>query len=446
MSDPTKAPPSARRAALGFNGGGQVLSLRLQDAELEELRKALQDKQRRLARGRGHRRRRPRRPRRRSPTCASSPASTASGSRCCTSCASPQRARPRPLPARPLARPHAARPCAGCGATRSWVSTGRCGSGSALAGAAVDRARRPRWLRATGTVGRGLRDLDLDQGRDRPPPPGRRGPAAPDGTPTGLSFPSSHSTSSFAAAQRVRAAAAARAAVRGGGRDGVLAAVPRRALPVRRRRRRGARHRAGERWADDEGRHRRDAQRGQVVAVQRALARRRRGRQLPVHDDRAERGGRPGARRAARRGGEDGRRVEHRPGHDRVPRHRRARRRARTRARGSATSSSPTSARPTRCCTSSVRTTTTNVIHPEGRVDPAADIDTIETELVYADLEQAERRHARVVREARGGDRAAIAEEEWLGARDRRAAGGRGRPAPCRSRTRRRTRCATSRR
>jgi len=55
-----------------------------------------------------------------------------------------------------------------------------------------------------------------------------------------------------------------------------------------------------------------------------------------------------------------------------------------------------------------------NVIHPEGRVDPAADIDTIETELVYADLEQAERRHARVVREARGGDKAAIAEEEWL--------------------------------
>jgi ribosome-binding ATPase len=55
-----------------------------------------------------------------------------------------------------------------------------------------------------------------------------------------------------------------------------------------------------------------------------------------------------------------------------------------------------------------------NVIHPEGRVDPAADIETVETELVYADLEQAERRHARVVRQARGGDRAAIAEEEWL--------------------------------
>jgi ribosome-binding ATPase len=55
-----------------------------------------------------------------------------------------------------------------------------------------------------------------------------------------------------------------------------------------------------------------------------------------------------------------------------------------------------------------------NVIHPEGGVDPARDMETIETELIFADLEQAERRHARVVREARGGDRAAIAEEAWL--------------------------------
>jgi len=54
------------------------------------------------------------------------------------------------------------------------------------------------------------------------------------------------------------------------------------------------------------------------------------------------------------------------------------------------------------------------VVHPEGAVDPAADIDTIETELVYADLEQAERRHARLVRDARGGERAAILEEAWL--------------------------------
>jgi hypothetical protein len=43
MSDPTKAPPSARRAAVGFTGGGQVLSLRVTDSELEKLRKALQD-------------------------------------------------------------------------------------------------------------------------------------------------------------------------------------------------------------------------------------------------------------------------------------------------------------------------------------------------------------------------------------------------------------------
>jgi ribosome-binding ATPase len=55
-----------------------------------------------------------------------------------------------------------------------------------------------------------------------------------------------------------------------------------------------------------------------------------------------------------------------------------------------------------------------NVIHPEGSVDPLRDIDTIETELIYADLEQAERRHDRVVRQARGGDKAAIADEAWL--------------------------------
>src|SRR5436309_5857159 len=45
------------------------------------------------------------------------------------------------------------------------------------------------------------------------------------------------------------------------------------------------------------------------------------------------------------------------------------------------------------------------VVHPEGRVDPLADIETIETELVYADLEQAERRLERVVKAAKGGDR-----------------------------------------
>ena len=55
------------------------------------------------------------------------------------------------------------------------------------------------------------------------------------------------------------------------------------------------------------------------------------------------------------------------------------------------------------------------VVHPEGRVDPLADIATIETELALADLEQAERRIERVAKQARGGDRTAVAEEAWLG-------------------------------
>jgi GTP-binding protein YchF len=55
-----------------------------------------------------------------------------------------------------------------------------------------------------------------------------------------------------------------------------------------------------------------------------------------------------------------------------------------------------------------------NVIHPDGRVDPAADIETIETELLLADLDTAERRHAKVIREARSGDKTAVAEEAYL--------------------------------
>jgi ribosome-binding ATPase len=55
-----------------------------------------------------------------------------------------------------------------------------------------------------------------------------------------------------------------------------------------------------------------------------------------------------------------------------------------------------------------------NVVHPEGRVDPLRDIETIDTELILADLEQAERRVDRVAKQAKGGDRVAIAEEQWL--------------------------------
>jgi GTP-binding protein YchF len=54
------------------------------------------------------------------------------------------------------------------------------------------------------------------------------------------------------------------------------------------------------------------------------------------------------------------------------------------------------------------------VVHPDGRVDPLADITTIETELVLADLEQAERRLERVAKQARGGERALLAEQAWL--------------------------------
>jgi GTP-binding protein YchF len=54
------------------------------------------------------------------------------------------------------------------------------------------------------------------------------------------------------------------------------------------------------------------------------------------------------------------------------------------------------------------------VVHPDGQVEPMGDIETVETELIYADLEQAERRLERVSRAAKSGDRAAVAEAEWL--------------------------------
>jgi ribosome-binding ATPase len=54
------------------------------------------------------------------------------------------------------------------------------------------------------------------------------------------------------------------------------------------------------------------------------------------------------------------------------------------------------------------------VVHPEGQVDPLADVETIETELLFADLEQAERRLERVAKQARSLDKELIAEERWL--------------------------------
>jgi GTP-binding protein YchF len=54
------------------------------------------------------------------------------------------------------------------------------------------------------------------------------------------------------------------------------------------------------------------------------------------------------------------------------------------------------------------------VVHPDGRVDPVADAEIVETELLFADLEQAERRLDRVEKQARGGEKGARAEEAWL--------------------------------
>ncbi len=54
-----------------------------------------------------------------------------------------------------------------------------------------------------------------------------------------------------------------------------------------------------------------------------------------------------------------------------------------------------------------------DVIHVDGRVDPASDIEVIETELVLKDLDVAEKRLERATRTARTGDKAAIAEAEW---------------------------------
>src|ERR1700754_1551367 len=58
--------------------------------------------------------------------------------------------------------------------------------------------------------------------------------------------------------------------------------------------------------------------------------------------------------------------------------------------------------------------TESDVPHPNGRVDPLADIETIETELVLADYEQVERRLGRVGKQAKSGDKEAIAEHGWL--------------------------------
>ena len=55
-----------------------------------------------------------------------------------------------------------------------------------------------------------------------------------------------------------------------------------------------------------------------------------------------------------------------------------------------------------------------DVTHVEGRVDPVADAETIETELMLADMESIEKRLQNIVRKVRGGDKEAVIQERLL--------------------------------
>ena len=55
-----------------------------------------------------------------------------------------------------------------------------------------------------------------------------------------------------------------------------------------------------------------------------------------------------------------------------------------------------------------------DVTHVEGRVDPVADADTIETELMLADIESLEKRLQNIVRKVRGGDKEAVQQERLM--------------------------------
>jgi GTP-binding protein YchF len=68
-----------------------------------------------------------------------------------------------------------------------------------------------------------------------------------------------------------------------------------------------------------------------------------------------------------------------------------------------------------------------DVTHVEGRVDPVADAQTIETELMLADLESVERRLQNLARKVKGGDKEALEQEGLL--RRAQAALAEGRPA-----------------
>ncbi|MFA5538314.1 MAG: redox-regulated ATPase YchF [Gemmobacter sp.] len=55
-----------------------------------------------------------------------------------------------------------------------------------------------------------------------------------------------------------------------------------------------------------------------------------------------------------------------------------------------------------------------DITHVEGRIDPVADAETIETELMLADMESIERRLANLVRKLKGGDKEAVEQDRLL--------------------------------
>lgn len=55
-----------------------------------------------------------------------------------------------------------------------------------------------------------------------------------------------------------------------------------------------------------------------------------------------------------------------------------------------------------------------DITHVEGRIDPVEDAETIETELMIADMESIERRLANLSRKVKGGDKEAVAQERLL--------------------------------
>jgi GTP-binding protein YchF len=55
-----------------------------------------------------------------------------------------------------------------------------------------------------------------------------------------------------------------------------------------------------------------------------------------------------------------------------------------------------------------------DVTHVDGRVDPVADAETIETELMLADLESIEKRLVNIVRKVRGGDKDAVQSQRLM--------------------------------